>query len=104
MTRTFLENLWMMYFFPNIMDNKQELTDAVIITKRFRSPNEFSLHIEERVLKERIGYMDAVIQYCTEIDIDIESVANLINKSLKDKIRVEAEEQNYMRKQGKLPI
>jgi hypothetical protein len=86
------------------MDSKQELTDAVIITKRFRSPNEFSLHIEERVLRERIGYMDAVIQYCNEIDIDIESVANLINKSLKDKIRVEAEEQNYMRKQGKLPI
>jgi hypothetical protein len=86
------------------MDDKQELTDAVIITKRFRSPNEFSLHIEERVLRERIGYMDAVIQYCTEIDIEIESVANLINKSLKDKIRVEAEEQNYIRKQGKLPL
>lgn len=94
----------MMYFFPNIMDEKQELTDAVIITKRFRSPNEFSLHIEERVLREKIGYMDAVIQYCNEIDIDIEAVAGLINKSLKDKIRVEAEEQNYIRKQGKLPI
>ena len=92
-----------MYFFPNIMD-KQELTDAVIITKRFRSPNEFSLHIEERVVRERIGYMDAVIQYCNEIDIDIESVAGLINQSLKDKIRVEAEENNYIRKQGKLPL
>jgi len=93
-----------MYFFPNIMDDKQELTDAVIITKRFRSPNEFSLHIEERVIKERIGYMDAVIQYCAEIDIDVESVAGLINQSLKDKIRVEAEENNYIRKKGKLPL
>jgi hypothetical protein len=86
------------------MDDKQELTDAVIITKRFRSPNEFSLHIEERVIKERIGYMDAVIQYCAEIDIDVESVAGLINQSLKDKIRVEAEENNYIRKKGKLPL
>lgn len=94
----------MMYFFPNIMNEKQELTDAAIITKRFRSPNEFSLHIEERVVRERIGYMDAVIQYCTEIDIDIESVAGLINQSLKDKIRVEAEENNYIRKKGKLPL
>ena len=56
------------------------LTDSLIITKKFRSPNEFSLYIEERVLKERIGYMDAVIQYCEEIDIDIESISKLINQ------------------------
>ena len=80
------------------------LTDSLIITKKFRSPNEFSLHIEERVLREKIGYMDAVIQYCNEVDIDIESVSKLINQSLKDKIQSEAEEQNYFKKRGKLPL
>jgi hypothetical protein len=81
-----------------------ELTDSIIITKRFRSPNEFSLHIEERVVKEKIGYMDAVISYCEETDIDIESVSKLINQTLKDKIRLEAEENNFMRKGGRLPF
>ena len=80
------------------------LTDSLIITKKFRSPKEFSLYIEERVLKERIGYMDAVIQYCEEIDIDIESISKLINQSLKDKIQNEAEENNFMKPRGKLPL
>ena len=80
------------------------LTDSLIITKKFRSPNEFSLHIEERVFREKIGYMDAVIQYCGEVDIDVESISKLINQSLKDKIQIEAEEGNYFKKRGKLPL
>jgi hypothetical protein len=48
--------------------------------------------------------MEAVISYCEEIDIDIENIAGLINKSLKDKIQLEAEEQNFLKKRGKLPI
>jgi hypothetical protein len=80
------------------------LTDTLIITKKFRSPNEFSLYIEERVFKEKIAYMDAVIQYCSEVDIDVESISKLINQSLKDKIQIEAEEGNYFKKRGKLPL
>ena len=84
--------------------NEETLTDALIITKRFRSPNEFSLYIEEKVLQESISSMDAVIGYCNDIDIDVESVTKLINQSLKDKIQNEAEDQNYMRPRGKLPL
>jgi hypothetical protein len=85
-------------------DDLKNLNDTLIITKKFRSPNEFSLYIEEKVIKESIGYMDAIIHYCAEIDIDIESISKLINQSLKDKIRVEAEEFNYLKKQAKLPL
>jgi len=89
----------------NEMDElKKELTDSIIITKRFRSPNEFSLYIEEKVQLEHLGYMDAVIQYCNEIDIDVEAIAKLINQTLKEKIQIEAEENNYLKKRGKLPI
>jgi hypothetical protein len=80
------------------------LTDSLVITKKFRSPNEFSLHIEERVFREKIGYMEAIIQYCEEVDIDVESVSKLINQSLKDKVQIEAEEGNYFKKRGKLPL
>ena len=80
------------------------LTDSLIITKKFRSPNEFSLYIEEKVTKEKVGYMDAIIQYCEEIDIDIESISKLINQSLRDKVQNEAEDQNYFKRRGKLPL
>lgn len=80
------------------------LTDSLIITKKFRSPNEFSLYIEGRVASQSIGYMEAIIQYCEEVDIDIESISKLINQSLKDKVQIEAEDGNYFKKRGKLPL
>lgn len=85
------------------MDNL-EINDSIIITKKFRSPNEFSLYIEEVVQSNKIGYMEAIIKYCNDIDIDIESISKLVNQSLKDKIQIEAEENNYLRKRAKLPI
>ena len=83
---------------------KYILTDSLIITKKFRSPNEFSLYIEGRVAAQDISYMEAIIQYCEEVDIDIESISKLINQSLKDKVQIEAEDGNYFKKRGKLPL
>jgi hypothetical protein len=38
------------------------------------------------------------------VDIEIDSVSKLINQSLKDKVQIEAEENNYLKKRGKLPL
>jgi len=67
---------------------------------------EFSLKIEEIVREKRISYMDAVIWYCENNDIDTGTVAPMINKSLKEKIKIEAQEKNMVKfpKTGKLPI
>lgn len=81
-----------------------EFNDSMLITKRFRSPTEFSLYIEERVAKERIGYMDAIIDYCTSNDVDLDNIGNLVTLALKEKIQFEAEEANLMKPRGKLPI
>ena len=48
--------------------------------------------------------MDAIINYCNEKDINIENIGPLVNQSLKDKLQVEAEENNLMKKRGKLPL
>lgn len=82
----------------------QELTDSLIITKRFRSPNEFSLYIDTTVTRLKITYMEAVINYCNEIDIDIESIGPLINQKLREKIQVEAELANLIKPRGHLPL
>jgi hypothetical protein len=81
-----------------------EINDSFLITKRFRSPTEFSIYIEERVSRERIGYMDAIIDYCHTNDVAIESISKLVTVSLKEKIQLEAEEANLMNPRGKLPI
>ena len=68
---------------------------------------EFSLIIEGVVKEKRpISYMDAIIWYCEENDIEIETTSRLISKSLKEKIQVEAMNANMlkMEKGGKLPV
>ena len=68
---------------------------------------EFSLIIEG-VVKEKkpITYMDAIIWYCEQNNIEIETTSRLISKSLKEKIQVEAMNANMLKveKGGKLPI
>ena len=85
------------------LENEQ-LTDTLVITKRFRSPTEFSYYIDEQVAKYKTTYMDAVISYCNEKDIDIESIGSLINQKLREKIQMEAEMANMIKPRGHLPI
>jgi hypothetical protein len=67
---------------------------------------EFSLKIESMVKEKRISYMDAVILYCEENDIDPGTVSSLISKSLKEKIKVEAIDLRMLNtpKGGILPV
>ena len=68
---------------------------------------EFSL-INEGVVKEKkpISYMDAIVWYCQENGIEIETTARLISKPLKEKIQLEAQEQNMLKieKTSTLPV
>jgi|TARA_R100000081_G_C4706399_1_gene110421 hypothetical protein len=68
---------------------------------------EFSLIIEGVVKDKRpITYMDAIIWYCEQNQIEVESVGRLISKALKEKIQVEASKQNLIKVEatGKLPV
>jgi len=76
----------------------------IILTKMFNSPKEFSLYIEGIVKDRKISHMDAVLEYCKENFIEPEDIKKLINKSLKDKIKVNATELNYFPKPATLDI
>lgn len=68
---------------------------------------EFSLIIEGVVKELRpITYMDAIIHYCEQNKIEVETVGRLISKSLKEKIQVECTSANLLKgdKSGKLPL
>jgi|TARA_R110000823_G_C15826043_1_gene489779 hypothetical protein len=65
---------------------------------------EFYQTIEGVVKEKKISYMDAVVWYCDENDIDTATVGPLVSKNLKDKISIEAQTLNWLPKTGKLPI
>ena len=66
---------------------------------------EFSLEIEKIVQEKKgISYMDAILKYCDENDIDPSTVAPMLTKALKDKITIEAQNLNYIPKTGQLPV
>ena len=70
---------------------------------------EFSLKIESIVKEKRIPYMDAILDFCTQNEVDPGTVGKLVSKSLKEKIKAEAINLKLLKgsanmPQGKLPI
>jgi hypothetical protein len=66
----------------------------------------FSLAIEELVWEKDISYMEAVILHCERTGFEIEIAAKMISGVLKSKIKIEAEELNFLPKSNtaKLPL
>jgi hypothetical protein len=61
--------------------------------------------IEKLVRDKKISYMEAIIMYADDVDGEIEMVAKLLNRSIKDKLEAEANDLNMMKKQvTKLPL
>ena len=74
--------------------------------KKFLTKSKFAEEIESFVLKHRLNYIDAIVEYCEKNSIDIESVSKLISKPLKEKLKCEAMDLNFLKKttRAKLPL
>lgn len=72
----------------------------------FRTPTEFLQEIETLVKDKKMEYIDAVIHYCNEQGIELETAASLIKSSMvmKAKIQDEAENLGYLQRSAKLPL
>ena len=86
------------------MESNKELEK--VIEEKFLTPSKFSMEIETIVSKEKINYIEAICQYCDDNDIEIESVSKLISKPLKERLKYDAIQLNFMKKtsRAKLPI
>ena len=53
-----------------------------------------------------MNYIDAIVHFCEQNSIDVESVPKLISKPLKEKLKHEAQQLNFMKKTSlaKLPL
>ena len=78
----------------------------VLLKEKFLCQNKFTSDIELLVLNSDLNYIEAIISYCEEKNIEFESVGKLISKPLKDKLKAEATELNYLKRtsRSKLPI
>ena len=78
-----------------------------VMENKFFCPTKFAQEIETLVLENKdMNYIDAIVFFCDQNSIDVESVPKLISKPLKDKIKRDAQELNFMKKssRAKLPI
>ena len=83
---------------------ENELTKA--LDKKFMNAAKFSLEVQKLVLEERVNYIDAIVLFCEKNSIEVDSVTKLISKPLKEKLKADAINLNFMKKttRAKLPL
>ena len=84
---------------------ENELEQA--LKDKFFCPAKFAQEIEQLVLnQEDMNYIDAIVYFCDLNAIDLESVPKLISNPLKEKIKYEASELNFLKRssRAKLPL
>ena len=78
-----------------------------VLENKFFCPARFAEAIESLVLNNKeMNYIDAIVHFCEQNSIYLESVPKLISKPLKEKIKCDAQQLNFMKKtsRAKLPI
>ena len=90
-----------------ILGQKMENELEKVLEKKFYCPSRFTQEIENVVTNNsNMSYIDAVVYFCEKNSIDVESVSKLISKPLKEKIKYEAQELNFLKRssRAKLPL
>lgn len=72
--------------------------------KLFKNPSDFSRYIEQRAMQEGLTCTELLIEYCDERCIEFETIAKLINPSLKGKLQQEMINQGLMAEQMQLDV
>ena len=75
------------------------------LESKFFCPTRFAQEIESLVqINRQMNYIDAIIHFCEQNSIDLESVPKLISKPLKEKIKYEAQELNFLKRTSRAKL
>ena len=87
-------------------DKKKEDKLDDVIKEKFLCKQRFTDEVEQLVKTYKFNYIDAIITFCEENKIEMESVSKLISKPLKEKLKCDAQQLNFMKKtsRAKLPL
>lgn len=69
----------------------------------YKTPIEFSLHIESIVMENGLNHMEALIKFCEDNMVEPSEIKNLISKSLKDKLKTNFQDIGLLVKEAELP-
>lgn len=101
----------MSHTLENLLDIKIEYMEPTselekAIEDKFLTPSKFAIEIEKIVFEEKTNYIDAIVLFCENNSIEIESVSKLISKPLKEKLKHDAINLNFIKRtsKAKLPI
>ena len=77
-----------------------------IMKEKFLCQSRFAEEVEKIVKAKNFNYIDAIITFCEENKIEVDSVSKLISKPLKEKLKYDAQQLNFMKKtsRAKLPL
>ena len=85
----------------------EEETITNLLETKFYCSRRFAEEIEA-IAHENKGmkYIDAIVHFCEQNNLDVESIPKLISKPLKEKLKCEAMELNLLKRtsHAKLPI
>jgi hypothetical protein len=75
-----------------------------ILQEKFMTVARFSSEVETLVSSDSMSYIDAIIHYCDINDIELETVPKLISKPLKEKLKHEAQQLNFIKKTSRAKL
>lgn len=76
-----------------------------VLESKFFCQSRFAQEIEELVRDNSdMNYIDAIVHFCEQNNIELDSVPKLISKPLKDKIKCEAMELNFLKRTSRAKL
>ena len=77
-----------------------------LMKEKFLCPTKFAEEVEKIVQSNNFNYIDAILTFCEEHKIELDAVSKLISKPLKEKLKYDAIQLNFMKKtsRAKLPV
>lgn len=75
------------------------------LDSKFLCQAKFSQIIEELVkINDEMNYIDAIVHYCNENNIEVDSVSKLISKPLKEKLKCDAINLNFLKRTSRAKL
>ena len=76
-----------------------------VLENKFFCPSKFTQEIETLVQKNSdMSYIDAIVHFCEQNSIELDSVPKLISKPLKEKLKCEAMELNFLKRTSRAKL
>lgn len=75
-----------------------------LLEDKFMTIAKFSQEVEKIAHDQSLNYIDAIVHYCEMNEIEIESVAKLISKPLKEKLKYDAQKLNFIKKTSRAKL